>query len=316
MGTLGSAPDLVSRADLERRLAEVLRAVENPTAGFFGPESKIWEINRHAAMFLGGGRAALLQVAHPGVAQAIAHHSRTRQDPFGRFQRTFRRVFAMVWGDAEAALVAARQVHTVHTRICGSFDEDVGCHRAGQPYQANERPALLWVHATLWESSIQMYETFVSPLTDAVKESYYQETRRFAALFGLEERDVPDSWQGFLDYNRTMWSSRELSVASAGREIASYLFRAPDPLLQPVFDRLRDLTSYLLPEKIRDAFGLALGRRETTSAERTIAIVRRALPHLPERLRYVPPYFEARHRLKGGARSPIDDFLNRLYVGA
>ena len=259
MSAPGSAPDLVSRADLESRLAEVSGAIGNPPAGLFGPESRVWEINRHAAMFLGGGRAALLQVAHPGVAQAIAHHSHTRTDPFGRFQRTFRQVFAMVWGDEEAALAAARRVHTIHTRIRGRFDEDVGCHRAGEPYQANERPALLWVHATLWETSIRMYETFVSPLTDAVKESYYQETRRFAALFGLEDRDVPSSWRSFLDYNRSMWGSQELGVARAGSEIARTLFRAPDPLLQPAFDRLRHLTSYLLPEKIRNAFDLELG---------------------------------------------------------
>ena len=68
---------LVSEADLERDL-DMVRAVEAGSAeGIFDPASITWRIDREAAIFLGAGRALLLQLAHPWVAAAIAEHSRT-----------------------------------------------------------------------------------------------------------------------------------------------------------------------------------------------------------------------------------------------
>ena len=124
----------VTTAELESRLAALAAGVTDPIAGLFGPDSALWQINRHAATFLGGGRAALLQVAHPAVAQGISHHSITRDDPYGRFKRTFRQVFPMVWGSLDEALGAARAVHRVHHRIRGRYVEDVGRHRLGDVY--------------------------------------------------------------------------------------------------------------------------------------------------------------------------------------
>ena len=53
--------------------------------GVFGPDSLTWRIDREALTFLGAGRALLLQLAHPWVAAAIAEHSKTIDDPIGRF---------------------------------------------------------------------------------------------------------------------------------------------------------------------------------------------------------------------------------------
>src|SRR3712207_7704222 len=41
------------------------------------------------SLFLGAGRALLLQLAHPWVAAGISQHSTTLADPIGRFHRTF-----------------------------------------------------------------------------------------------------------------------------------------------------------------------------------------------------------------------------------
>jgi uncharacterized protein (DUF2236 family) len=70
-----------------------------------------WRIDREAAIFLGAGRALLLQLAHPWIAAAIDPHSRTFADPIGRFHRTFGVVFTMVFGDLDESLSAARQLH-------------------------------------------------------------------------------------------------------------------------------------------------------------------------------------------------------------
>ena len=56
---------LVSKRDLEKLLAQLQTNVTDPNVGLFGPESLVWHVNREALVFLAGGRAALLQLAHP-----------------------------------------------------------------------------------------------------------------------------------------------------------------------------------------------------------------------------------------------------------
>ena len=87
---------LVSRAELESLLASVTTQSTDPCSGLFGPASMSWKINREAALFLGAGRAALLQLAHPWVATALEQHSSLLGDPIARFHNRFPIVFTMV----------------------------------------------------------------------------------------------------------------------------------------------------------------------------------------------------------------------------
>ena len=41
----------------------------------FGPGSLTWRVNGEAVLLLGGGRALILQVAHPKVAAGVAEFS-------------------------------------------------------------------------------------------------------------------------------------------------------------------------------------------------------------------------------------------------
>jgi uncharacterized protein (DUF2236 family) len=102
---------VVKRRDLEDLLAELTRSVSDPREGLFGPGSISWRVNREAILFAGGGRAALLQLAHPAVSHAIEQHSPTRSDPTGRFVRTFTQVFTMLIGDVASTLHGAAPVH-------------------------------------------------------------------------------------------------------------------------------------------------------------------------------------------------------------
>ena len=302
--------------ELERCLRSIEQQTDDPNAGIFGPESVVWNVNRHAAMFLGSGRAALLQLAHPWVAQAIEDHSYTRSDPYGRFQRTFRRVFAMVYGDLESAMDAARRVHRLHATIQGELSEDAGAWSAGTAYRARFLPALIWVHSTLWDTSILVYETFLGDLSAETKKCYYSDTQRFAALFGIPVSALPQDWTAFTSYNSAQWESEELTVTATSRRLAHDLLRAPDPLFAPLFDRFRILTTGLLPGPIREQFELPFGRLEQLSFDRTVARLRRWLPRLPRRLRYLPPYLDALRRLEGRtSRDPVGNLLHRLYVG-
>src|SRR4051812_49757710 len=56
-------------------------------AGLFGPGTMTWRINREGALLLGGGRALVLQVAHPLVAAGVAEVLNYREDPLGGASR-------------------------------------------------------------------------------------------------------------------------------------------------------------------------------------------------------------------------------------
>jgi uncharacterized protein (DUF2236 family) len=308
---------LVTRADLEARIDRLRALCTDPRAGLFGPGSKVWEVNRHSISFLGGGRAALLQLAHPWVAWGVEQHSRTRDDPFGRFQRTFFHVFRMVYGDLDTAIAAARAVHRIHERITGEIGGAAGPFAAGSRYAANQADALLWVHATLWDTSIRCFEAVVRPLSLDERRRYYDETRRFAWLFGIDDDVLPAMWDDFDAYVEGMLASEVLTVAEPAARMAGFLFQPPVRGSGPLMRRYAEITAWLLPERLADGFGLArggdAGRRRVDA---TLARLRKAWPRLPERLRYLPAYVEARRRVEGRTGGdPVGALLQRLFVG-
>src|SRR5580698_1983224 len=113
----------VSASDLEQLLSGLKDSVAKPREGLFPPDSISWKINRESALFLAAGRAALLQLAHPWVATTIAEHSRTLNDPIGRFQQAFRVMFTMVFGTVEQACQAAQRLHRRHQTIRGTLPQ-------------------------------------------------------------------------------------------------------------------------------------------------------------------------------------------------
>src|ERR1700676_759996 len=106
----------VSRDDSATRIAAVECQTADPRAGIFGPQSISWKINRESALFLGAGRAALLQLAHPWVATALQQHSSLMYKPIERFHNTFRVVFTMIFGSLGQAARAAHHLYRLPTR--------------------------------------------------------------------------------------------------------------------------------------------------------------------------------------------------------
>ncbi|QFI77089.1 DUF2236 domain-containing protein [Bradyrhizobium betae] len=281
----------------------------------FGPDTVTWQLDREAVIFLGAGRALLLQLAHPWVAAAIAEHSKTLADPVGRFHRTFDIVFAMVFGSLDRALLSSRQLHRRHSMIVGAMPATVGPFAAGSRYCANDIPSLRWVHATLVETALMAHDLVLPPLPVEARERYWTESRAFGALFGLTADDLPADWAGFAAYTAAMVQSDILTVSPAAREIATQIFAGARPWLRPP-RWYRALTARMLPERLRAGFGFELDERDARSAENALQWIRRVYPKLPDRLRYVGPYQEAQARLRG---EPQPDWmtrcLNRAWIG-
>ncbi|MGY3080559.1 uncharacterized protein (DUF2236 family) [Bradyrhizobium sp. LM6.10] len=289
---------MVSANDLEFALDQVRANAPEQVPGVFGPSSVTWRIDREAVIFLGAGRALMLQLAHPWVAAAIAEHSKTFADPIGRFHRTFDIVFAMVFGSLDRALLSSRQLHRRHSMIVGEMPETVGPFVAGSRYCANDIPSLCWVHATLVETALMAHDLVLPPLSAEERECYWTESRTFGALFGLTGDDLPADWSGFAAYTNAMAQSDTLTVSPAAREIVRQIFCGARPWLRPP-RWYRALTASLLPEPLRAGFGFGLDERNTRSADNALKWIRRVYPKLPDRLRYVGPYQEAQARLNG-----------------
>ena len=306
---------MVSESDLNSALDVVRAGAAGPAEGIFGPISMTWRIDREAVIFLGAGRALLLQLAHPWVAAAVAEHSRTFADPIGRFHRTFELMFTMVFGSLDGAFAASRRLHRRHATISGVLPEAIGPFAKGSSYCANDVAALRWVHATLVETAAIAHDLILPSLSREERERYWDESRLFASLFGLNSADLPADWASFLDYNAAMVQSDTLSVSAAAREVARQIFTGGPRWLRPPRWYLA-LSARMLPERIRMGFGFDLNERDSRAADRALAWIRRVYPHLPARLRYVGPYHEALARLQGKPRLDLATrCLNRAWIG-
>lgn len=295
----------VSKTDFEVLIESTRRQTPDARAGLYGPASLYWTIAREGVVLAGGGSAALLQLAHPYVAHAVDQHSATRADMAGRFQRTFTNVFAIVFGDLDHAIGAARRVHAVHSRIEGEITEDVGQFARGHRYAANTEEALLWVHATLVHEALQAYSRLVRPLGASERAEYWQESKRFAHLFGITDRVMPNSYSDFERYFRAMIASDTIAVGTAARELATFLFTPPRRLLAPLTAINRVVTAGFLPEKVRVGYRLPFGGRERVQFRAAMSTIRAARRALPRQLRYFPAYNEALLRLEGRADKDI-----------
>ncbi len=299
---------IVTAKSLEDELNLVRASAISSRSGIFGPQSAIWRIDREAAIFLGAGRALLLQLAHPWVAAAIEQQSHTFTDPIGRFHRTFDIIFNMVFGSLEDSLAVARQLHRRHDKIGGILPSSAGPFAAGSAYFANSPSALRWVWATLTDTALIAYQLVLPPPLRHVRDEYYADSRLFAALFGIPQAYLPPDWQSFTAYVEEMAHSDTLTVTAAARSIAHRLFAGTD-LWFPIPNSYKALTAGLLPPPLREGFGLPYGPSERRQMQQLIDWARRAYPILPRRLRYVGPYYEALSRIAGKSEP---DYLTRI----
>jgi uncharacterized protein (DUF2236 family) len=307
--------DIVISESLERELHQLRAAASGSLSGIFGPQSMTWRINREAAIFLGAGRALLLQLAHSWIAAAIEQHSDTFANPIGRFHRTFSTVFTMVFGTLDQSLEAARRLHSRHAAINGTLRSPAGPFPAGSSYCANEVNALRWVHATLWDTALVAHALVLPALTQDEREQYYAEGCLFAGLFGIRRELLPPDWAGFSAYIDATTQSSILTVTDPARVMAHRLLAGADMWL-PVPAGYKAVTAALLPARLRDAFALRYGAAEREEARQFVAWARRLYSFLPHRLRYVGPYQEAEQRLAGRTQPDLlTRVCNRFWTG-
>ncbi len=304
----------VTQQDSESLLTSVAARVTNPAEGIFGPASLSWRINRESALFLGAGRAALLQLAHPWVTASLAEHSSVMDRPIQRFHNTFRIVFTMIFGSLPQALAASRHLHALHTRIQGEMPQDIAQWKRGSPYLANEIGAMRWVFATLVESAILAYDCVLPALSVAQRDCYYAECKTLAGLFGLPTASLPENWETFAAYNRNMHESDELGVSGTARSMAHNLLSGAGSWLRPPF-WYRALTIEGVPERFREEFDLPFATGEQRATARAHRLLPRIYRRLPASVRFTGPWHEAEARLAHRPPGPLTQWSNRFWIG-
>ena len=264
--------------------------MSTPRAGYFTPDDAIWRIGGELGMLLGGGRALLLQVAHPLVAVGVAEHSGYREDPWKRLAGTMNSVWAMVFGTRAQADRAAARVRAMHGKVSGTLAEPMGPFPAGTRYSALDPELLLWVHATLVDSALLVHSRWIGRLDLAEEEAYYEDAKTLARLFGTPLEVIPPTLADFRGYMEGMIEGDEICVTETAREIARTVLHPPLPLpLRPAVEAVNLVTASLMPPRLRRAYGLSWDpARAAVAAGSQHWVKRIAMPLLPDRFRRVP----------------------------
>jgi uncharacterized protein (DUF2236 family) len=246
-------------------------------AGLYSDDSITRRVNRENILLLGGGRALLMQLAHPKVAAGVDDHSDFRSHPVRRLRRTVRMTMAIVFGDRETAEAAARAVNKVHGRV------------RGEDYHALDPDLLLWVHATLVDSALVTYETFVQPLTADEREDFYQESKVLGELLRIPRGHFPPRTSDFKAYVAGMIDRGAVSVTDRARALGRLVLRPRLRLLPgPAMIPFEVITAGLLPATLREQYGLPWGTAQRRAFRLAVAAVPRVVALTPPVLRVWP----------------------------
>jgi uncharacterized protein (DUF2236 family) len=245
--------------------------------GLFEDNSITRRVNRENILLLGGGRALLMQLAHPKVAAGVDEHSDFRAHPIRRLRRTIRMTMAIVFGDRETALAAARGVNQAHAKVQG----------AG--YRALDPDLLLWVYATLADTALVTYEAFVRPLLPRERDDFHQEFKLLGELLGIPRDRFPGTVSDFDDYLEQMVSTGPVRVDARARELAEQVMRPRALVLPgPVMTPLNVVTSGLLTPALREQYGLPWGPRQRRAYRFALRVLPRVIALTPPLLRVWP----------------------------
>ncbi|HEX2849112.1 MAG TPA: oxygenase MpaB family protein [Acidimicrobiales bacterium] len=245
----------------------------------FPKGSVIRRVNSEPAIMLGAGRALLLQLAHPAVAQGVRDHSEFERNPFKRLQGTLEATYAAVFGSDDLAAGVGRRIQWIHEFV------------TGPGYRANDPENLLWVHATLVDTALECYTRFVGPLSGADEATYYEEMTRVAGRFGLARAEQPADIDEFRRYVAA--TIARIDVTDAGRDLASFILRPTLPLalhvpFAPVLALERLLTLGLTPPAIRRQLDVSWEGSQERRFVRAQQVLRAVFAATPRPVRIAP----------------------------
>lgn len=239
--------------------------------GLLGPDSVSWRVIGDAAAFVGGIRALVVQTAHPEVVAGVEDHSRYRDDPFGRLNRTSVYVTETTFGSIPEVEAAVSAVRGAHRPVRGRSERD-------RPYSAGRPEMAAWVHNVLTHSFLAAYQTYgPRRLAQAEADQFVSEQARIGAL--LDASPLPETADEL-----SHWIAQNPALAgSAAQEYALRFLRDP-PLPFGVKLGYRLLFNAAVPTiqpEVRALIGLQPGRGSEQVGRATVRTLRWALGSSP-----------------------------------
>lgn len=267
------------------------RTAQPADAGLFGPGSVSWRVDREVVVLAGGTAALLLQLAHPAVAAGVAQHSDFRVDAFGRLRRTLTSSYAVVFGTTPRAERAIARMNAIHGAIAGTVPE------TGGRYEARDPGLLLWVHETLIDTALRIYERFVAPLSPAEADAYHAEGCEIAVRLGVPADHLPPTLADLRADMARRLAGGEVAVSATARQLRDavlYPTRFPPRWL---WDATHLISFSLLPARLRAGYEIEWNPARQRAVDRVARASRRVLPLVPPVLRYMPQARSAERRL-------------------
>lgn len=257
--------------------------------GLYGPGSATWKIASETVIMFGGTRAVLMQIAHPLVATGVCQHSNYMADPLGRSERTFMLGQKLTFGSHALAKESARTINRLHKHVYGTLPDQAGEYASGTHYRARDPELLLWVHATLIDTILYTYQLFIGPLGQEEQDQYYQESKTLVGLLGLSPKDMPPTVEDLKQYVKEMVESNRLAATPQSRQLAQQvLFPVSPTWLRPLLHLNAQVTCGLLPQPIREIFGLQWSKGQQRAFDLSVYGLRLVVPRLPPKMRVLP----------------------------
>jgi uncharacterized protein (DUF2236 family) len=281
--------DTARLSPLETLGAAYARAIpDNPTDdGLFGPDSIVWRVNRDRCFPLAVLRSLMVQALHPLAMAGVAQHSTWKQDPFGRLAATSSYLLTTTYGDTPSALAAAARVRKVHVHVHGTDPQ------TGLPYSAEDPALLLWVHAGMVDSVVDVVQRYGRPIEAADADRYVAEMVRFAEIVGVPREDVPSTVKSLREYLESV----ELRQATrAAREAIAIVLDPPglEADTRELWHDLGQVAVGTLPDWAREMYGFEAPPPEVMEREP----VRQLLGALDLAFESWPGVLEARQRIE------------------
>lgn len=245
-------------------------------------------INGERIVLAAWSRAILMQMAHPLIAAGVADHSAFRGGARVAAHRLFSTVRAMLgltFGDETERRRVVDHILQIHRRVNGRLGAARGPFPAGTPYSAEDPALVLWVHATLLDSTLLAYQALVGALDTQEADAYCEEAAETAIALGARAAEVPRSQAALHRYMQQVYDSAVLAVDVEARLIAASVLSGPlAAVALPAAQLNRLLTAGWLPAPLRDAYGLAWSPGRARRFDRALRLLKRVRHMTPVRL--------------------------------
>lgn len=237
-------------------------------------------VNRERLVVLGWSRAILLQIAHPLIAAGVIDHSSFRGGALQaaiRLHHTIGAMLSLTFGTAAAHQETVLRIRAIHRTVKGHLRHAAGPLPVGTPYSAEDPALLLWVHATLLDSTADIYQRLRGPLGRDDLDALCREAAPLLEELGGDPHRTPMTWPDLVAYMDAVYGSGVLTITPDARTLADAVLTPRAAGLPVPLGGLHRLVSVgLLPATIRDAYGFRWDDTRQRRLTRTLAFLRRA----------------------------------------